>query len=61
MGAEDFAYMLEKKPGSYIWIGAGEANSTSMLHTSKYDFNDNIIPLGISYWQELVKRELSVK
>ena len=59
MGAEDFAYMLEKKPGSYIWLGAGKEQEGSMLHNSRYNFNDDIIPLGIAYWQELVKQELS--
>ena len=48
-------YMLEKKPGSYIWLGAGEGRSDRMLHNTKYDFNDNVLPLGISYWKELVK------
>ena len=58
MGAEDFAYMLEKTPGAYIWLGAGEGKSGCMLHNTKYDFNDNILPLGISYWEKLVKTEL---
>ena len=61
MGAEDFAYMLEKKPGSYIWLGAGEGRSGCMLHNTKYDFNDNVLPLGISYWKELVKSELPLR
>jgi len=61
MGAEDFAYMLEKKPGCYIWLGAGEGKAGSMLHNSKYDFNNNIIPLGIAYWNELVKSELPIR
>ena len=61
MGAEDFAYMLEKKPGAYIWLGAGEGKSGCMLHNSKYDFNDEIIPLGISYWYNLVENQLSVE
>ena len=61
MGAEDFAYMLEKIPGSYIWLGAGEGKSGCMLHNTKYDFNDNIIPLGISYWEQLVKSELPLR
>ena len=61
MGAEDFAYMLEKKSGCYIWLGAGEGVSGCMLHNSKYDFNDDIIPLGIAYWEELVKQELPVR
>ena len=61
MGAEDFAYMLEKKPGAYIWLGAGEGKSGCMLHNSKYDFNDEIIPLAISYWYNLVENQLSVE
>jgi hippurate hydrolase len=61
MGAEDFAYMLEKTPGAYIWLGAGEGKSGCMLHNTKYDFNDNILPLGITYWEELVKSELPIR
>ena len=61
MGAEDFAYMLEEKPGCYIWLGAGKEKAGSMLHNSQYDFNDDIIPLGIAYWDELVKSELSLR
>jgi len=61
MGAEGFAYMLEKKPGCYIWLGAGEGKAGSMLHNAKYDFNNNIIPLGIAYWNELVKSELPIR
>ena len=60
MGAEDFAYMLEQKPGAYIWLGAGKEKKGCMLHNSKYNFNDEIIPLGISYWYNLVKNELSI-
>ncbi len=61
MGAEDFAYMLENKPGAYIWLGAGRGKSGCMLHNSKYDFNDKIIPLGISYWYNLVYNQLSIE
>ena len=61
MGAEDFAYMLEKTPGAYIWLGAGEGKSGRMLHNTKYDFNDNILPLGITYWEQLVKSELPLR
>ncbi len=61
MGAEDFAYMLEKIPGSYIWLGAGEGKSGCMLHNSKYDFNDDILPLGIAYWEQLVKAEMPLR
>ena len=61
MGAEDFAYMLEKIPGSYIWLGAGEGKAGCMLHNSKYDFNDDILPLGIAYWEQLVKSEMPLR
>ena len=56
MGGEDFAFMLQKRPGSYIWIGNGESAS---LHNSSYDFNDEILPLGASYWARLVERALA--
>ena len=58
MGAEDFSYMLREKPGCYVWIGNGEAEGGCMLHNPHYDFNDAILPLGVAYWVELVKREL---
>ena len=61
MGSEDFAYMLEKIPGSYIWLGSGEGKSGCMLHNTKYDFNDNILPLGVTYWEQLVKSELPLR
>ena len=53
--------MLEKIPGSYIWLGAGEKKSGCMLHNSKYDFNDDILPLGIAYWEQLVKSEMPLR
>ena len=56
MGAEDFSYMLEEKPGSYIWLGAGEDRAG--LHSPHYDFNDEILPVGASYWAELVESQL---
>jgi len=59
MGAEDFSYMLREKPGCYVWIGNGMAEGGCMLHNPHYDFNDAILPLGVSYWVELVKRVLS--
>ncbi|UOG91889.1 MAG: M20 family metallopeptidase [Candidatus Thiothrix sulfatifontis] len=55
MGAEDFAYMLQHRPGAYIWIGNGDANESRALHNPYYDFNDNILPLGASYWVRLVQ------
>ena len=55
MGGEDFSYMLEKKPGSYLYIGQGDKNHKAHLHTTKYDFNDNLLPLGTNFWVNLVK------
>ena len=55
MGAEDFAFMLQAKPGCYVLIGNGE---TASLHNPHYDFNDEVLSLGASYWARLVEREL---
>jgi hippurate hydrolase len=52
MGGEDFAYMLQARPGAYIFLGNG---GPSELHTDTYDFNDEIIPVGTSYWVKLVE------
>jgi hippurate hydrolase len=52
MGGEDFAYMLEKRPGAYIFVGNGE---TAGLHHPTYDFSDEAIPHGTSYWAKLVE------
>jgi hippurate hydrolase len=52
MGGEDFSFMLEARPGAFIFIGNGE---TAGVHHPKYDFNDEIIPSGISYWARLVE------
>jgi amidohydrolase len=59
MGAEDFAFFLEKKPGAYIWIGNGTADKGGMLHNPNYDFNDAILPLGASYWVRLAEAVLA--
>ena len=58
MGAEDFAFMLEAKPGSYIALGAGRGENDPMLHHPRYDFNDNILPIGASYWVTLAEQFL---
>ncbi len=55
MTAEDFAFMLEKKPGCYVWLGNGSSAQGKNLHSPKYDFNDDILPIGISYWIELAR------
>ena len=59
MGGEDFSYLLEKKPGAYLYIGQGDENHKAHLHTTKYDFNDNLLPVGANYWVELVKEFFS--
>ena len=59
MGAEDFAFMLQAKPGCYIWIGNGAGDGGCMLHNPGYDFNDEILTLGASYWVKLVQRCLT--
>ncbi|HVC50854.1 MAG TPA: M20 aminoacylase family protein [Stellaceae bacterium] len=59
MGAEDFAWFLQEKPGAYIWIGNGEAAAGAMLHNPHYDFNDDILPLGASYWARLAETVLA--
>jgi len=59
MGGEDFAYMLEAKPGAYLFIGAGSAQGGRNLHQTHYDFNDEILPLGASYWAQLVETLLA--
>jgi hippurate hydrolase len=56
MGAEDFSYMLEARPGAFILIGNGDSAG---LHSPKFDFDDEIIPLGASYWATLVEKRLS--
>ncbi|MDO8360577.1 MAG: M20 aminoacylase family protein [Devosia sp.] len=55
MGGEDFAYMLQARPGAYIFLGNGPSTE---LHTDTYDFNDEIIPVGVSYWARLVEAAL---
>ncbi|MFO0233522.1 MAG: M20/M25/M40 family metallo-hydrolase, partial [Burkholderiales bacterium] len=66
MGSEDFAFMLLAKPGCYAFIGNGDGSHREgghgmgpcMLHNPSYDFNDELIPLGGSFWVKLVQRFL---
>jgi hippurate hydrolase len=68
MAAEDFAYFLQAKPGCYIFIGNGEGDHRSgghglgpcVLHNGSYDFNDNLLPIGSSFWVKLVEASLPV-
>jgi len=59
MGSEDFAFMLQRKPGAYVWIGNGPAPGGCGLHNPHYDFNDEILPIGASYWARLVESVLA--
>ena len=58
MGSEDFSYMLQEKPGCYVWIGNGSSAGSCLLHNPNYDFNDDILPVGAAYWAKLVETEL---
>ena len=55
MGGEDFSFMLNERPGAYIFLGNGDSTE---LHTDTYDFNDEAIPVGVSYWVRLVEKAL---
>uniref|UniRef100_UPI0035C6E54C M20 aminoacylase family protein n=2 Tax=Serratia quinivorans TaxID=137545 RepID=UPI0035C6E54C len=57
--SEDFAFMLEKCPGSYISIGNGESTPGNSLHNAGYDFNDECLPIGATYWVKLAERFLA--
>ncbi len=55
MGGEDFSYMLEARPGSFVFVGNGD---TATLHHPDYDFNDDLIPVGCSYWAQLTEARM---
>ncbi|WP_350335450.1 M20 aminoacylase family protein [Coralliovum pocilloporae] len=57
MGAEDFSYMLEARPGAFIFVGNGDSEG---LHHPEYDFNDEAIPFGSSYWARLAETAMPV-
>jgi len=67
MGAEDFAYMLQAKPGAYLFIANGDGSHREMghgggpctLHNPSYDFNDDLIPLGATFWVRLAQEWLA--
>jgi hippurate hydrolase len=60
-GSEDFAFMLERVPGSYLLIGNGDGDSAGacMVHNPGYDFNDDNIAIGAAYWTLLAERFLT--
>ncbi|WP_277184619.1 M20 aminoacylase family protein [Caballeronia sp. BR00000012568055] len=60
MGSEDFAFMLEARPGTYAWIGNGTGSKGGcMVHNPGYDFNDDILAIGASYWVRLAEAYLA--
>jgi len=56
MGGEDFSYMLEARPGAFIFLGNG---NSAGLHHPGYNFNDDVIPYGTSYWVRLVETAMA--
>jgi hippurate hydrolase len=56
MGGEDFSFMLNARPGAFIWVGNGDSAG---LHHPAYNFNDDVIPIGTSYWVKLVETALA--
>ena len=61
MGSEDFAFMLQAKAGCYVFVGNGPGEGGCMLHNPHYDFNDEVLPLGASYWANLVEHILAAR
>jgi hippurate hydrolase len=59
MGSEDFAFMLQAKPGCYVWLGAGKGANTPNIHSPHYDFNEDVLPIGASYWVTLAEQRLA--
>ena len=58
MGSEDFSFMLQAKPGAFARLGQGGAEGGCFLHNSIYDFNDDVIPIGTSYWVRLIEKSM---
>jgi amidohydrolase len=61
MGAEDFAFMLSRQSGSYIILGSARDEGSANLHSPRYDFNDDILPIGAAYWATLVEQVLCAR
>jgi metal-dependent amidase/aminoacylase/carboxypeptidase family protein len=59
MGAEDFSFMLQARPGCYVWLGNGSGEGGCMLHNPRYDFNDEVLPIGAAYWCRLAETVLA--
>ncbi|WP_179405364.1 M20 aminoacylase family protein [Burkholderia guangdongensis] len=59
MGSEDFAFMLQQRPGAFVRLGNGVGEDGCMVHNPKYDFNDRNLPIGAAFWARLVERYLA--
>jgi hippurate hydrolase len=59
--SEDFSYMLEKRPGCFLFIGNGDGPGSCMVHNPGYDFNDDILAVGASYWVRLARNFLAAE
>ena len=58
MGAEDFSFMLDERPGCYIWLGQAGGPSQAMVHNPTYDFNDEVLPIGASWFAALIESQM---
>ena len=61
LAAEDFSFMLNERPGCYVWLGNGPGDGGCLLHNPHYDFRDEALPIGASYWARLVETRLAPK
>jgi hippurate hydrolase len=59
MASEDFSWLLEQRPGCYVWLGNGPETGGRVLHSPRYDFNDEILPIGVAYWVRLTQTLLA--
>jgi metal-dependent amidase/aminoacylase/carboxypeptidase family protein len=57
--SEDFAFMLRKVPGAYVWLGQGSDDHAASLHDPRYDFNDDVLPIGAALMAALAERRLA--
>jgi hippurate hydrolase len=58
MAAEDFAFILNEKPGCYFWLGSRRTDRNPGLHSPYFDFNDELLPIGAAFWTRLVLASL---
>jgi metal-dependent amidase/aminoacylase/carboxypeptidase family protein len=58
MASEDFAFLLNERPGAFLWLGGGAPGKDYGLHHPKYDFNYEVLPIGASFWAKLVETQL---